>query len=223
MEMKIGLISDIHANVVALQAVLDDMKDVDVILCAGDIVGYNPYPNETVELLKKYRVKCVKGNYDNAVVTGDTQWFNPVAIQTVRWTTENITRDNLRFLETLPDHIDLNGITIYHGSPSRLEEFIFENDHERFCQVFDPYDVQVVVFGHTHVPLKKVCGSKIILNPGSVGQPRDGDPRASYGIWDTEKQEFTVRRVSYDYTKVQEKIKEAGLPQMMADRLKYGK
>lgn len=223
MEMKIGLISDVHANVIALQAVLEDMKDVDVIACAGDIVGYNPYPNETVELLKKYRVKCVMGNLDHAVVTGDTQWFNPIATKTVRWTSEHMTRDNLRFLETLPDHIDLNGITVHHGNPTRLEEFVFENNHERFCQVFDPYDVKVVVFGHTHVPMEEKCGNKIILNPGSVGQPRDGDPRASYGVWDTEKKEFTVHRVSYDYAKVQEKIKETGLPEMMADRLKYGK
>ena len=223
LEMKIGLISDVHANVIALQAVLEELKDVEVILCAGDIVGYNPFPNETVELLIKHRVKCVRGNYDNAVITGDTQWFNLVATQTIRWTSQNLTRDNLRFLETLPEHIDLNGLTVHHGSPNRLEEFVFENNHQRLCQIFDPFDVKIVVFGHTHVPLMERCGNKIILNPGSVGQPRDGDPRASYGIWDTETNEFTMHRVTYDYCKVQEKIKEAGLPQMMADRLKYGK
>ena len=221
--MKIGLIADVHANVVALEAVLGDMGPVDAILCAGDVVGYNPYPNETVELLKKYRVKCVRGNYDTAVLTGDTQWFNPVAQQTIRWTADHLTRDCLHFLETLPDHIDLNGLTVYHGGPNRLQEFVYENDHERFCRIFDPFDVKLVVFGHTHVPMVENCGGKTILNPGSVGQPRDGDPRASYGIYDCDKKTFEVHRVSYDVKKVQKAIAEAGLPQLMADRLAYGK
>jgi putative phosphoesterase len=221
--MKIGLIADVHSNAVALEAVLKDMGRVDVILCAGDIVGYNPFPNETVELLQKYRVKCVRGNYDNAVVSGDTQWFNPMATQTIRWTANHMTRENIRFLETLPEHIDLNGLTVYHGGPNRLEEFVYENDHERFCRVFDPFEVSVVVFGHTHSPVEEVCGGKIILNPGSVGQPRDGDPRACYGIYDTETKKFEIRRVTYDVKKVQESIIKAGLPQFMADRLSYGK
>jgi putative phosphoesterase len=222
--MKIGLISDVHANAVALEAVLKDMEGkVDVILCAGDIVGYNPYPNETVELLKRYKVKCVRGNYDHAVVTGDVQWFNPVASQTIRWTMSHLTRDSLRFLESLPEHIDLNGLSVYHGSPNRLQDFVFEGDHERFCSAFDPLEVRVVVFGHTHVPLEEICGDKTILNPGSVGQPRDGDPRASYGIYDTDTRRFTVHRVSYDVKKVQDRIIELGLPRLMADRLAYGK
>lgn len=221
--MRIGLIADVHANAVALEAVLKDMGQVDAILCAGDIVGYNPFPNETVELLKKYRVKCVRGNYDNAVVSGDTQWFNPMATKTIRWTIGNMTRDNLRFIETLPEHIDLNGVTVYHGGPNRLEEFVYENDHERFCRIFEPFEVSVVVYGHTHVPMIETCGNKKILNPGSVGQPRDGDPRASYGIWDSETGDFEIRRVGYDIKKVQDGIIEAGLPQFMADRLAYGK
>ncbi|HMK47468.1 MAG TPA: metallophosphoesterase family protein [Methanocella sp.] len=221
--MKIGLISDVHANIVALQAVLEDMKGVESILCAGDIVGYNPFPNETVELMMEHRVRSVKGNYDNAVVTGDTQWFNAVATQTIRWTAEQLSRESLRYLEILPDHIDLSGLMIHHGSPNRIEEFVFENDDERLCHIFDPFDSHVIVFGHTHIPMSRVCGKKTILNPGSVGQPRDGDPRASYGIWDTEISQFTLRRVSYDIKKVQDRISEAGLPQIMADRLRYGR
>ena len=221
--MKIGLIADVHANVVALEAVLKDMGPVDAVLCAGDIVGYNPYPNETVELLMKHKVKCVRGNYDNAVVTGDTQWFNPVATETIRWTADHLTRENLRFLETLPEHIDLNGLTVYHGGPNRIRDFVVENDHERFCRIFDPFDVHVIVFGHTHVPLEETCGDKTILNPGSVGQPRDGDPRACYGIWDCDAKKFEVRRVRYDVKRVQDRINEVGLPQLMADRLAYGK
>ncbi len=221
--MKIGLIADVHANAVALAAVLEDMGPVDAILCAGDIVGYNPYPNETIELLKQHKVRCVRGNYDNAVVTGDLQWFNPVAQQTIRWTRDHLNYESLRFLETLPEHVDLDGLTVYHGGPNRLKEFVYENDHERFCRIFDPFDVRVVVFGHTHAPLTEVCGDKLILNPGSVGQPRDGDPRASYGLWDCDAKTFEVHRVDYDIKKVQRAIVEAGLPQLMADRLAYGK
>ncbi|HUL62416.1 MAG TPA: metallophosphoesterase family protein, partial [Methanocella sp.] len=134
-----------------------------------------------------------------------------------------LSHESLRFLETLPEHIDLSGLTVYHGGPNRLKEFVYENDHERFCRIFDPFDVSVVVFGHTHVPMTEICGDKTILNPGSVGQPRDGDPRASYGIWDCDARTFEVRRVPYDVKKVQQAIVEAGLPQLMADRLAFGK
>lgn len=221
--MKIGLISDIHANIVALEAVLKDMGSVGIVLCAGDLVGYNPYPNEVLDLLKEHKVRSVLGNYDQAVITGDMQWFNPVASRTIRWTRDNLSRENLLFLKTLPVHIDYDGITVHHGSPNNLKDLVHEGDHERFCKVFDSFDVSVVVFGHTHIPRKTICGDKIILNPGSVGQPRDGDNRACYGIWDTEMKEFTIRRVEYDYKTVQSKINEVGLPRIMADRLEYGK
>jgi diadenosine tetraphosphatase ApaH/serine/threonine PP2A family protein phosphatase len=157
------------------------------------------------------------------VISGDTQWFSSVANQTVKRTADNLTRESLRFLETLPEHIDSNGVTVYHGGPNRLQEFVYENDHERFCRVFDPFEVSVVVFGHTHAPLEEICGDKTILNPSSVGQPRGGDPRASYGIYDTVTKKFEIHRVTYDYRAVQQAIKEAGLPQLMADRLAYGK
>lgn len=223
--MKIGLISDIHANAVSLRAVLEDLKGkADKVICAGDIVGYNPYPDETIRILKEYGIECVMGNYDRAVITGDTQWFNHVANQTIKWTRDHISQESMNYLLSLPEKIEFNGLTVYHGSPGSLKEMVYESTpHERFCKIFDGIEVKVVVFGHTHVPVHTVCGDKVIINPGSVGQPRDGDPRASYAIWDTETNEFTLHRVEYDYKAVQKKIEEAGLPKFMADRLAFGK
>lgn len=221
--MKIGLISDVHANVVALEAVLKDMGSIDKILCAGDLVGYNPYPNETIELLMEKNIHCVAGEHDKAVVTGDIQWFNHEAAQTLKWTVGQLTRDNLRFLETLPDHIELDSVTVHHGNPNSIKEFAFEYDQEKICGIFDTIDQKVFAFGHTHVPLYKLCGQKMVLNPGSVGQPRDGDRDAAYAIYDTVSHEYGVKRVKYDFKQVQDTIIKEGLPEIMAERLAYGR
>jgi|SRR5271157_586142 len=222
--MKIGLISDIHSNAIALEAVLKNMGDVDAIVCAGDVVGYNPYPNETIELLKKYNVKCVMGDHDKAVISGDIEWFNHMTADTLKWTIKHLTRENLDYLKHLPDHIDVDGMTIYHGHPGNIKDFAFEYEPEKLCGIFEAVDHhQVFTFGHTHIPLLKECGDKTVLNPGSVGQPRDGNNQASYAIWDTEKHTFDIKRIDYDYKKVQAKIHEVGLPDLMAERLNYGK
>lgn len=221
--MKIGLIADIHSNAVALEAVLKNMGDVDAILCAGDIVGYGPYPNETIELLKKYNVKCVMGEHDRAIITGDTEWFNGVTADTLRWTIKHVTTDSLSFIRSLPEHIELDGMTVYHGNPGSMKDIIMEYEPEKMCSVFDSVDHKVFTYGHTHVPLIKECGDKTILNPGSVGQPRDGNSEASYAIWDTEKRKLELRRIKYDLKQVQDKILAEGLPDLMAERLTYGK
>ncbi len=221
--MKICLISDIHANVVALEAVLKDVGSVDKILCAGDLVGYNPYPNETIELLMEKNIHCISGEHDKAVITGDIQWFNREAAQTLKWTVDQLTRDNMRFLETLSDRMELDGITVYHGNPNSIKDFSFEYDQEKICSILDTGDRKVFAFGHTHVPVYKKCGDRVVLNPGSVGQPRDGDNKASYAIYDTQTQEFVIHRVNYDYKKVQSLIHESGLPEIMAERLAYGR
>ena len=221
--MKICLISDIHANVVALEAVLKDINSVDKILCAGDLVGYNPYPNETIELLMANNIHCISGEHDKAVITGDIQWFNREAAQTLKWTVDQLTRENMRFLETLSDRMELDGITVHHGNPNSIKDFSFEYDQEKICGILDTGDRKVFAFGHTHVPIYKKCGDRIILNPGSVGQPRDGDNKASYAIYNTQTQEFVIRRVNYDYKKVQSFIHESGLPEIMAERLAYGR
>jgi putative phosphoesterase len=221
--MKIGLIADVHANAVALEAVLKDMGTVDAIVCAGDVLGYYPYPNETVELLKKYDVHCVMGEHDKAIVTGDTEWFNGVTADTLKWTAKHLKRENLDFIKGLPDHFELDGMTVYHGNPGSMRDFAFEYEPEKMCSVFESVGHKIFAFGHTHVPLRKECGDKTILNPGSVGQPRDGNSQASYAIWDTEKHTFDLRRVNYDFKQVQAKILAEGLPDLVGERLTYGK
>lgn len=221
--MKIALIADIHANATALEAVIKDMGPVDRIICAGDLVGYNPYPNETIRLLIDKKVRCVSGEHDRAVITGDTQWFNHETAQTLKWTVGQLTRESMSYLERLPDHIEMDGITVYHGNPNSIKDFVFEYDQEKICGVFDSIEHKVFTFGHTHVPVYKPCGDKMVLNPGSVGQPRDGDNKASYAIYDTDTHEFTVKRVTYDFKKVQDAIRKAGLPEIMAERLAYGR
>ncbi len=221
--MKIGLIADVHANAVALEAVLKKMGTVDATVCAGDIVGYNPYPNETVELLKRYNVKCIMGEHDKAVVTGDTEWFNGVTADTLRWTVKHLDKDSFDFLKGLPGHLDCDGMTVYHGNPGSMKDIVIEYEPEKMCGVFESVEHAVFTFGHTHVPVIRECGDKTVLNPGSVGQPRDGNCRASYAVWDTEKHTFDIRRVEYDLKQVQAKILEEGLPDLMAERLAYGK
>lgn len=221
--MKIGLISDIHANAVALEAVLKSMGEVDAIVCAGDIVGYNPYPNETIELLKKFQVKCVMGDLDRAVVTGDIEWLNAVTADTVRWTAKHLNKENFDFIKGLPDHLDLDGMTIYHGSPATMKDMALEYEPENMCSIFVADKSRIIAFGHTHIPIVRECSDKTILNPGSVGQPRDGNNQASYAVWDTEKHTFDIKRVHYDFKRVQAKILAEGLPELMAERLTYGK
>jgi len=120
--MLIGLIADIHSNLPALSAVLEHM-DVDTILCAGDVVGYYPYPNEVIEIVKKYKIASIRGNHDVAVVTGDTSWFNPLAASAVEWTRNNISPENMTFLKKLPEKLTFGDIAVFHGSPSNPDEY----------------------------------------------------------------------------------------------------
>jgi len=122
--MLIGLIADIHSNLPALSAVLEHM-DVDEILCAGDIVGYYPYPNEVIEAVKKHKIVSIRGNHDVAVVTGDTSWFNPLAASAVEWTRNNISPKNMTFLKKLPEKLTFEDIAIFHGSPVDPDEYVY--------------------------------------------------------------------------------------------------
>jgi len=133
--MRIGLIADIHSNAVALAAVLKNMGDVDTIICAGDIV-VTAVPNETIELLT-YNVKCVMGDHDKAIITGDTEWFNGVTADTLRWTIKHLNQESLDYIKALPDHIELDGMTVHHGNPGSMKDIIFEYEPEKMCSVFD--------------------------------------------------------------------------------------
>ena len=226
--MKIGLIADPHSNLAAFKAVIEDMPRVGQIICVGDLVGYAAEPNEVVNLAKSKRIKVVMGNHDYAAVTRDVRGFNPIAAQAALWTADNLSEENLKFLSNLPTHLKLSlkqKLYVVHGSPrDPINEYVFPDYPNReLAQIVEGVDAEVVVLGHTHVPMKRMIVGKLIVNPGSVGQPRDRDPRASYVVLTLGKEiEVSHRRVEYDIEDTARKIKAAGLPEELATRLLFG-
>ncbi|HDI12594.1 MAG TPA: metallophosphoesterase [Hadesarchaea archaeon] len=227
--MRIGLIADVHSNLQAFRAVLEDMPKLDRIICAGDLVGYATEPNEVVNLAKSKRLLAVMGNHDYAALTRDVRGFNPIAAEAAVWTADKLTPENVKFLSNLPDRLELKlgGYRIYvvHGSPRNpLGEYVFpEIPNHELARIVQDLDADVIVLGHTHVPMKRMILGKLVINPGGVGQPRDRDPRASYAILTIGKKiEVDHRRVEYDPRKTAEKIKAAGLPEELAARLFFG-
>ncbi|MDI3476060.1 MAG: hypothetical protein PWQ95_1788 [Thermococcaceae archaeon] len=234
--MLIALISDIHSNWEALQAVWKGIKHADVILCMGDLVGYGASPNEVVEFLRKHMEKrtflCVRGNHDNAVAFGADWGFNPYAREAVRWHQLVMKSENIEFLRRLPVRqffTDDSGRTylLIHGSPrAPLDEYLFPwLPESEFKAVLSYVKQDDLLLGHTHVPMLKVINGRRIINPGAVGQPRDGDWRASYALIDTEERppdNIEFHRVEYDVEMAAEKILGAGLPRFLAERLFEG-
>ncbi len=231
--MLLALISDIHSNLEALEAVWDRIKDADAVLCMGDLVGYGASPDEVVEFVRREMERktflCIKGNHDNAVAFGADWGFNPYARQAVIWHQQVMRVENLEFLRKLPVKQffeDDTGRTylLIHGSPrAPLDEYLFPwLPEDEFRTVLSYVRQRDLLLGHTHVPMLKVIGERRIINPGSIGQPRDGEWRASYALIDTETGGVTFHRVEYDVEESARKIVEAGLPRMLAERLFEG-
>ncbi|MBU3902241.1 MAG: metallophosphatase family protein [Candidatus Thermoplasmatota archaeon] len=222
--MKLGIISDVHSNVVALKKVLSELKDVEMIIHAGDVVGYNPYPNEVVKIFREKNIFSLLGNHDMAVITGDTSNLNHVAAETVRWTRNVLSDTNIGFLKSLKKRekikIGKTNITVIHGSPWNDDEYVYENDLSK--KFLDEVNAEILVYGHTHVPCLKKFGNGIIINPGSIGQPRDGNPKASFAAFDTDKKSADIKRTNYDIKAVTQKIMEYRLPDILAYRLPLG-
>jgi len=224
--MLIGLISDVHSNVVALEAVLSEMDAIGVekILHAGDIVGYNPYPNETIELFRKRKIISIRGNHERALVSGDTSNFNWYAACALRWTSNTIGRENLVYISKLKDteaiSVDNTGIFLAHGSPNDLDEYVYPEDIEPGLLTMTSSDI--LVLGHTHIQFKKQFKEGIIVNPGSVGQPRDKDPASAFAILDTDTKGIELKRIGYDLEKVIEDMRKTYLPEELAFRLRDG-
>ncbi len=242
--MLIAFVSDPHANLPALEAVLKDVRAVspDIVVCLGDLVGYGPFPNETVAAVSAGATQILAGNHDLAV-TGeiDPDTFNSYAKAAIDWTARALTTDNTDLLKSFEPKAILRECVLAHGSPRRpADEYIVSVNeaHENFMDSH----FETAFVGHTHQPaafllrgedvvsLRLVPGEKLpigstraILNPGSVGQPRDGDPRASWGVWDEESRSFTVRKVEYPIEQTQAAILQAGLPELLAWRLGEGR
>ncbi len=241
--MRVLVVSDIHANLSALETVLNDAGPVDETWCLGDLVGYGPDPNECVERIAGLPgLKCILGNHDAAALRYiEVDSFNPEARTAILWTQQRLTTANVAFLENLPERIDLELITLVHGSPRQpVWEYLL--DTRTATLSFGFFETPYCFVGHTHLPVMYVLteesrsaqlfvpghGTQLtlsprsILNPGSVGQPRDRDPRAAYAILDTEQNIWECRRVAYDIPAVQERMQEAGLPERHIQRLSAG-
>jgi putative phosphoesterase len=219
--MQIGLVSDVHGNRVALDAVLSAMPDVDRLVCAGDVVGYNPWPAECVEAIRGRSVPTVSGNHDRAVAGGTNFSFNSMAGAGVRHARDALDDDQVAWLAALPDERRAcNGrVKLVHGHPD-------DPDRYTYPDAFGPDllgDEEVLVMGHTHVQHHEVYDEGIVVNPGSVGQPRDGDPRAAYAVLDLAEGTVTEGRVEYDVERVLEAVRDADLPERIGTRLRDGR
>lgn len=244
--MRYAIIADIHANLAAFEAVLDDMDkqgDIDRVWCLGDIVGYGPDPHECIELMRDIGHACIAGNHDRGSIGKfDIRQFNQDAADAVRWTAEQLGNEDIRYLESLPDVLVENDFTLVHGSPRRpLFEYILSISIAQGN--FDYYQTKYCLTGHTHIPqvysidedsncittrftpnIKLVAGEhRLIINPGAVGQPRDGDSRASYAVYDGITGVMQLRRVKYNIRMTQNKMVSCGLPLRLAGRLDSGR
>lgn len=221
-----AVISDVHANLIALRAVLEEIETLDAegIISAGDVVGYYPFPNETVEVFRRKGIVSIKGNHDRAVERFSTRGMNRLAAEAVRWTCEHITAANVDYLKNLRSRmrLDLDGLqaSVFHGSPRDDDEYLFEVDAGP--ELLEMAGSSLVITGHTHIPFIRKFESGMIFNPGAVGQPRDGDSRASYALLDSKTGNVTIRRVEFDIRAVQAKVQEVGLPPFLGERLEYG-
>ena len=240
--MRVAVIADIHSNLEALKAVLADLKDVQEIWCLGDVVGYGPNPNECCEVIKEKANYCVLGNHDAGVLgKTDLSWFNIFAVEAIKITRRILDKKSRNFLEKLPEIKKLDESILVHGSVKNpITEYIFETHQAEVS--FANFSRRFCFVGHTHYPVvfikengvaeivphfqkkikfKEDC--RYIINPGSVGQPRDGDWRASFGIFDDQNLTFEWRRVEYPVEKTQEKMRKLGLPQFLIQRLALGR
>jgi predicted phosphodiesterase len=242
------IISDLHGNLEALQAVLQDVAgQYDQAICCGDLVGYGADPNAVTEWVRENCPIVVRGNHDRAS-TGqdDLEWFNPVARAAAVWTLESLTPENAAYIETLPrGPINADSFEVVHGSPSDEDEYVIGAGEAG--EAFGYLGRRVAFFGHTHVQggfiwnqsrvetiMRMPSGRRseslqidpecaYLINPGSVGQPRDGDPRAAYAVYDSDAPRVDYHRVEYDVAGAQKKIYAAGLPPILADRLSVGR
>ncbi len=241
--MRCLLLSDIHSNLVAFEAVLADAGSFDQIWCLGDVIGYGPQPNECIERLRSLPHVCVAGNHDWAAIGElDVSDFNPDASRACLWTRRQLTAGNLAYVKNLPERITQGDFTLVHGSP-RHPIWEYVTDASVAAENLSYFDTACCLFGHTHKPAAYLTpGSadlveefglplrdavplpecRLLINPGGVGQPRDRDPRASYMLLDLEQRTMQLHRVEYAIEETQKRMIAAKLPPRLVDRLSSG-
>jgi putative phosphoesterase len=220
--MQIGLISDIHGNLPALETVLSDMPPVDEIVCVGDVIGYNPWPAECVERIRDVAALTVQGNHDRTVRSPETYRSNQMAYAGLEYAQEELSEDQLRWLDNLPRKKPIadGRLLIVHDHPEIQDRYVLPHMFSGLWSYLDGYDG--LALGHTHVQHKEIDGDRLLVNPGSVGQPRDDDPRAAYAVLDTETSSVELHRVAYDIDRVITEVEKVGLPTQIGTRLLDG-
>jgi len=242
--MRYGIFSDIHSNIEALIAVLDAYKkeSIDKYLCVGDVVGYATNPKECIDKVKDIAAITIAGNHDWASVKlFSLDYFNPVAGEAIYWTRRNIDETSRYFLESLKLIYKNEDLTLVHGTLDNPRDFNYMIDGYIAEETFRLLETNICFVGHTHVAgifikdknqrihyredksIDISLENKYIINAGSVGQPRDGDPNAVYCIYDTDKKEVQIKRIDYDIEATRKKIIDAGLPKRLGDRLLIGR
>jgi diadenosine tetraphosphatase ApaH/serine/threonine PP2A family protein phosphatase len=247
--MRYAVLSDVHGNLEALTAVMADAASEGAtgVVCLGDIVGYGADPVACIEVLAERAACIVAGNHEHgAVGLLDLRWFNPAASAAALWTRERLGADHQGYLSALPLTSAVGEATCVHASPGRPEEWDYLLSAEDGFRAFADFPTRLCFVGHSHRPalwsqgssgpdhedlggpachdrrVSFLDGRRYIVNVGSVGQPRDRDPRAAYIVWDEDDRSVTLRRVTYDHKAAAAKILRAGLPRMLADRLAHG-
>jgi len=240
--MKYAIIADIHGNLEALGTVLEDIKaqNITQIVCLGDVVGYNANPKECLKIVQDLNIPCVKGNHDEYCSSEDhLEGFNPHAAEAVHWTRNQLTVEDRQWLRDLKYSRMVANFTIVHATLDAPQRWGYVFDKLAAAASFPYQNTQVCFFGHTHVPVAFMRDSivrggtyskfkidptkKYFVNVGAVGQPRDNNPKAAYVVFDTDAGTIELRRLDYDIPTTQEKIRAAGLPERLAERLEFGR
>jgi len=240
--MRFAIIADIHGNLDAFQTVLKDTKEQGCThyVCLGDVVGYGARPKECLDIVREMGMPCVKGNHDEYCSTDEAlEGFNPHAAEAVHWTRKQLTEDDKQWLRDLKYVRMVTSFTIVHATLDAPHRWGYVFDKLAAATSFTYQNTQICFFGHTHVPVafmrdsvvrggtyskfKVDPGKKYFINVGAVGQPRDNNPKAAYVVYDVNAGTIELRRLDYDIAAAQAKIREAGLPERLAERLAYGR
>ncbi len=241
--MRFAILADIHSNLTALEAVLADLEKqggADEVWCLGDTLGYGPDPHQCLEIVRAHCSLCVAGNHDLAAIgKTDISTFNQDAARAARWNGNQLNQDEISFLAGLPLKVEKGDFTLVHGSPrDPVWEYIMSAREAEENLAY--FKTRYCLTGHSHISMvfksDAMCGSdrpragtslklldcRYIINPGGVGQPRDSDARSAYAVYDSEAATLVFQRVSYDISAVQARMRKAGLPLSLIERLSYG-